>query len=208
MDDEENIGILEAIEENEDRVEIKQLQILDYQVEHFKKILEILQTELGYLDVSVFGCGKSILALSVCISYKMDLLLIGPKSCINQWKAAGKKYGVNIIEAMTYNALRGAAKTGVNHEFLKRNGSDFFPTEALEKYAQKGVLIVYDECHSLKNENDTLLAAHALSKEAARLARMGYNIRIAALSATPADKKENITSLFKILGIILENKLF
>jgi len=203
--DEENIEPLEFVEEEE---EVSDINILPYQVEHFKKVLEILQNELAYLDVSSFGSGKTIVAIAIAITFKMGLIVFGPKTLIPQWKRYAKKYGIHIYAAMTYSALRGTEKTGISHDLLTRNGSDFFPTDVLEKCAKSGVLIVYDECHCLKNENDQLRAAATLSKEAARLARMGYNIRIAALSATPADKKENITCLFKILGIVLENNLY
>jgi hypothetical protein len=39
--------------------EIETLNILPNQVEHFKKVLRILENEVGYLDVSVFGLGKT-----------------------------------------------------------------------------------------------------------------------------------------------------
>ena len=199
---------LEILEEAESDDEIEQINILPHQVEHFKKLLNILENEVGYLDVTEFGGGKSILCLAVAIMLKMSILLIAPKSVIPQWKRHAKKYGVHIYQAMTYNALRGTEKSGIKHTLLTRNKDNFSATDAFERCAKTGMLIVYDECHYLKNDNSQLHAAAALSKEAVRLARMGYNVRIAALSATPADKKENITNLFKILGIILEPNLY
>ncbi len=184
------------------------LHIFPYQQEHTEKVINILKNELAYLDVSSFGGGKTIIAIAASIILKMGLIVFAPKSVIPSWERQAKKYGVHIYNIMTYNSLRGTSKSGVNHDLLKRDGDVFFPTKTLEKCAKSGVLIVYDECHYLKNENSQLDAAHALTKEAYRLARQGYNIRIAALSATPADKKENITSLFKILGIVLSDKLY
>ena len=200
---EENINS----EENEEE-EIESLNILPSQVAHFKKVLNILQNEVGYLDVSLFGSGKSFCALAVAITFKMGLILVAPKTAIPQWRRIAKKYGVHIYTALTYNALRGTEKGGVSHDLLTRNGSEFIPTETIEQCARSGLLIVYDECHYLKNENSQLEAAAAISKEAVRLSRMGCNVRIAALSATPADKKENITNLFRILGIVLEPNLY
>ena len=198
------------MEENIDseEEEIESLNILPSQVEHFKKVLNILQNEVGYLDVSAFSCGKSYCALAVAITLNLSLMLFAPKTVIPQWRKLAKRYGVHIFTAMTYNALRGTEKGGVNHDLLTRNGDEFIPTQILEECARAGLLIVYDECHYLKNDNSQLHAAAALSKEAVRLSRMGYNVRIAALSATPADKKENITNLFRILGIILEPNLY
>ncbi len=204
MSDEE----LEELEEASSEDEIEQINILPYQVEHYKKVLDILEREVGYLDVSQFGAGKSVLAIAVAITLKMSILLFAPKSVIPQWKRHAKRYGVHIYQAMTYNSLRGTAKSGTNHTLLTRDKDKFSTTDAFEQCARTGMLIVYDECHYLKNDNSQLHAAAALSKEAVRLSRMGYNVRIAALSATPADKKENITNLFKILGIVLEPNLY
>lgn len=204
MDDE--IDILELSEEKIEKV--KQIEIFPYQVEHFKKILTILQEELGYLDTSCFGAGKTILALATASTFKMGVLVIGPKTVLPNWKKQAKIYGVHVFTTLTYNSLRGTRKGGVKHDLLIRNENDFSPTDMLEKCAKHGLLIVYDECHHLKNENSQLNAAQTISTEAARLAKLGYNIRIAALSATPADKKENINSIFKILGITISRKLY
>ena len=193
---------------NSEEEEIESLNILPSQVEHFKKVLNILQNEVGYLDVSAFSCGKSFVALAIAITLNLSIMLFAPKTVIPQWRKLAKRYGVHIYTAMTYNALRGTEKGGVNHDLLTRNGNEFIPTQVVEDCARAGLLIVYDECHYLKNDNSQLHAAAALSREAVRLSRMGYNVRIACLSATPADKKENITNLFKILGIILEPNLY
>lgn len=204
---EETPEILEGTDEPVEERTIP-LEIMPYQKAHFDKIVQILNNEIGYLDVSAFGTGKTILALAVAVAFGMGVLVFGPKTVLEAWKKYCKKYGVHLYTAMTYNSLRGTRKTGVKHDLLIRNGDDFVATGVLEACSRHGILIVYDECHYLKNENSQLKAAHALSKEAVRLARAGANIRIAALSATPADKKENITSLFKFLGIILSDKLY
>lgn len=209
INDETNDEELEVLELTDNDKIIKPIQIFPYQKEHFKKVLTILQNELGYLDVSPFGCGKTHIALAVAATFKMDILVVGPKTVLTNWKKQAKIYGIKLYGALTYSALRGTERNGVNHELLEREGDDFFATEKLEEYARQGLLMVFDECHSLKNEKSQQLdATQALTKEMARLARMGYTVRIAALSATPADKKENITSMFKLLGIINSENLY
>ena len=203
--------VLELTDESISRV--KPLQILPYQKEHFKNLLTILQSGVSYIDVSPFGAGKGVCCIAVAIAFKMGILVFAPKSVLPSWVKNCKLYGVTLYASMTYNALRGTTKTGIKHGFIERvnvnEQQEFLPTKKLEELAKQGLLIVYDECHYLKNEKSQQLeAAHAISREAVRLAKMGYNIRIAALSATPADKKENITSLFKILGIINSKKLY
>ena len=192
-----------------DKSVTKPIQIFPYQKEHYKKILTILQNELGYLDVSMFGCGKTHVALAVAATFQMGILVVGPKTILANWRKQAKIYGVHLYDAFTYSALRGSEATGVKHDLLEREGEEFFPTEKLEEYAKRGILLIFDECHALKNDKSQQLSAtQALTREASRLSRMGYNIRIAGLSATPADKKENITSLFKLMGIINSNNLY
>lgn len=205
----DELEILEMAENQKPLNKVKPIEIFPYQKDHFKKVLSILQNELGYLDVSAFGTGKTHICLAVAATFQMGILVIGPKTVLPNWEKNCKLYGIRLYSQLTYNALRGTEKNGIHHLFLERKDDEFFTTPEFEEHAKSGMLIVFDECHYLKNEKSQQLeAAHALSKESARLARMGFNIRIAALSATPADKKENITSLFKILGIINSNKLY
>ena len=205
-DEKDEIEILEPADENVNI--IKQIQIFPYQVEHFKKVLSILQTEPGYLDVSQFGCGKTIISLAVAATFNMGIILVAPKTILNNWRAQAKKYGINIYSSLSYSNLRGTKRGGIRHKLLRRDGEIFNTTDTFEEFARKGFLLVFYESHNLKNDNEQLEAAHTMTKEVVRLAGMGYNVRIAALSATPADKKENITNLFKILGIITSSKLY
>jgi hypothetical protein len=187
---------------------VQTLEVFPYQVQHLKELLNILTENYGALSSASFGTGKTVMSLAVAIILKMGIIVIAPKSVLPGWDRQAKKYGVSIYASLTYNSLGGTETHGLNHDLLLREKDEFFPTDKIEKFAQQGLLIVFDECHYLKNENTRLKAAHALTKEGVRLARQGYNVRSLALSATPADKKENITSLFKILGIILSDKLY
>jgi len=186
---------------------VQPIKLRNYQKEHYQKIISILQNEIGYLDYSPTGSGKTHVTLAIAATFKMGVIIICPKTVSTNWRKCAKRYGIHVYCVMTYQTLRGN-KTGVNHDLLRRDGNVFYATDVLEKCARHGVLIVFDECHALKNENSQLYSAHALVKEAKRLSRMGYNIRISALSATPGDKKENIASLLKILGVIISDKLY
>jgi len=203
------IDILQPDDNQEqNQEEIQKIVLYEYQKEHYNKVLNILQNEPGYLDVSQFGCGKTLISLAIAATYEMGIILVGPKTILNNWRAQAKKYGIEIYAALSYNSLRGTDKYGVKHGLLSREKGIFTPTQKFRDLAKKGFLLVFDESHNLKNDNDQTQAAHAMTREVVRLARMGCNVRIAALSATPADKKENITSLFKILGIITNEKLY
>lgn len=200
-----------VLQGNDDTLDYKpkDLTILSYQVEHYNRVCEILKTELAFLDVSKLGCGKGVHALAIALTFRMKLFICAPKTGIPKWKREGRLYGAHIINCITYNGLRGLSKSGITaHKFLKRKGDKFEATDEFRKAAKEGLLIVFDECHFLKNDSDQLAAASCLAREAARLAKAGANVRIAALSGTPADKKENINSLFKLMGIILSDDLY
>ena len=117
-DEADETDVLELTDESISRV--KPLQILPYQKEHFKRVLEMLAINCGILDNSAFGCGKGVCAVAVAIAFKMGILVFAPKSVLPSWVKNCKLYGVTLYASMTYNALRGTSKTGIKHGFLER----------------------------------------------------------------------------------------
>ena len=188
-------------------MKVNNIHLKEYQLKHFEKVCNILQNELSYLDTSETGSGKTIISMAIASLYDMGVLVFCPKTAITNWKNHCKKYKVKLYDIMTYDKLRGKKKSGIKHDLLIRDGNHFFPTEKLREYGNNGLLVIFDECHALKNNTAQNKAAHAISKECKRLGKMGYNVRVSLLSATPATEKENIENLFKIMGIIIEDKL-
>lgn len=178
-----------------------------YQVTHFNKVLNILENEHSYMDVSTFGAGKTHITFAVAEKLKMKMVVICPKTTKNNWTKWSKYYGIEILSLMTYQLLRG--KSGqVNHDLLEINDKKYYSTDKFDEYAKGGLLLVFDECHMAKNENTQLYSSHALVKSIIKFARLGYNCRVAILSATPSCKREHVTSIFKLLGVITSDKLY
>ena len=189
---------------------VKDIEIFPYQKEHFSRVLEILQNELSYLDVSSFGAGKTHICLALAAVFQMQILVVGPKTVLPNWIKNCKLYGVGLVDALTYSGLRGS-KRGYRHKWLQRSddGETFSVTPEFVQLTKSGLLLVFDECHNLKNERSQQLeAAHEMVKACGQMAREGANVRIACLSTTPADKKDHITSLFKILGVVNSENLY
>lgn len=184
------------------------VKVRPHQVPHFKRILEILSHEYGYLDVSTFGAGKTHVTCAVATTFKLNMIVICPKSTITNWKKWAKIYGIHVIAIMTYQSLRGQECYDLNHNLLKRVNGEYQATELFEQCVKSNLLLVFDEYHNLKNENTQLASAHAMVKSLVRLVRMGYKARIALLSGTPCVEKESVTSTFKMLGIIQSEKLY
>jgi len=188
------------------------IKIEPYQQDHFKRILNILQHEYGYLDVSAFGSGKTHISFAVAAFYKLKMIIICPKSTISNWKNWGIKYGINILNIMSYQSLRGMKGKDLNHDLLQRSEDSFSATEIFENNVKKGVLVVFDECQMVKNENSQLHSAHELVKTVIRIVKSGHETgsksRISILSATPSVTKEQVTSVCKMLGVIRSEKLY
>ena len=184
------------------------VEIRPRQVPHFKRIVEILKHEYGYLDVSPCGAGKTHITCAIAQAFKLNLIVICPKSAISTWKKWTKIYGIHIIAIMTYQSLRGQECYDLNHDLLRRVNGEYVSTELFEQCVRSNLLLVFDEYQNLKNENTQLASAHAMVKGLVRLARMGHRARIALLSGTPCVEKESVTSTFKMLGIIQSNKLY
>lgn len=61
---------------------------MPYQLDHFKKVVEFLRREHGYVDVSPFGAGKTHIAIAVV--FKMNMMVICTKTCCcrrKQWES-------------------------------------------------------------------------------------------------------------------------
>jgi SNF2 family DNA or RNA helicase len=203
---------LEAIELVDESLEkpLKEIEVFPYQKAHFEKVVDILENELAYLDVSAFGSGKTHICLAVAAVFQMKILIVGPKTVLPNWMKICPMYGLELADALTYSGLRGN-KRGYKHDWLQKSedGETFTATPEFVKLAKEGLLLVFDECHNLKNDKSQQLnAAHEMVKTCNQIAKEGGNVRVACLSATPADKKEHITSLFKILGIIHSENLY
>ena len=201
--------------ENHTTLKIKQrkgIKLEKYQVQHYKKIVEILKNEIAYLDVSTQGAGKTHISFAIAATFKLKLLVICPKSTISNWKKWSKYYGLKILKIMSYQSLRGMKDKPLNHDLLTKEGDKYIGSEEFDEYIKKGILLVFDECQMVKNENTQLYSAHALVKSVIRIVKtnhpVGRKSRIAVLSATPSVTKEQVISVFKILGIITSDKLY
>lgn len=188
------------------------IKIRSHQVKHFKKLASVLMREIACLDVSPCGTGKTHMMFALAAQFGLDVLAIAPKSTKHNIRKYGKIYGVNIIDVITYQSLRGNKDKKINHPYLVRSGKEegysYQATEAFINCVKKGVLLVFDEYQNVQNDNSQLASAHALVKALVKVVKMGYKSRIILMSGTPCVDKKNVTATFKMLGIILSNKLY
>jgi SNF2 family DNA or RNA helicase len=208
MNDNNNTNENKNSNENKNRNKVRPVEIRQRQVPHFKRIINILRREYAYMDVSEMGLGKTHIAFAAAATFGLSIGVVAPKSALNNWRQNGKTYGIPIKFAITYESLRGQECYKLNHNLLKRVNGEYIATEAFEDMVKNKLLLVFDEYHKMKNDNTQLASGHALVKAVVRLVNMGYKSRIALLSGTPGEEKEYVTSTFKLLGIILSDKLY
>jgi superfamily II DNA or RNA helicase len=182
--------------------------VWSHQIKHFNKICNTLENHLSYVDVSIMGSGKSFLCLAFCIYFNLDLGIVCPKSVEDNWNTIGQTYGIKIKFIISYHGLRGNKKYPPTHGLLNRVDGNFTTTEYFKKLVKGRLLLIFDEFHNIKNDNDTFLASYTLVKEIINLSKQGHASRIGLLSATPFDKKEQSVSALKMLGIISQDKLY
>ena len=190
------------------------IQLRPHQVECGERSVEILRHQLGLINTSPTGSGKTFLCLWVALYFSFPILVVCPKSVVEMWKRESAKVGVHTVAVITYESLRSRKNGQPSHGLLTRHddttlkGYDklhFEPTEYYIDIVNHGVLVVFDESHRLKNRTAQFKAGYALLKP---IVEMGGLSRFMLLTATPFDKEEHSINYCRLLGFIRSAKLY
>ena len=182
------------------------IQLLNNQKNHFERMTKIITTNFAALDTSPMGTGKTYVTLKIAQTFNLPVLVVAPLNVTTMWVDVAKKYGVKVIESLSYRKLGGCERSGCNHDYLVRMSDTFYPSQLFTNLLQQKMLLVFDEVQNLKTAGTyQLAAAHCMVKE---VIRVNSGSRVIALSADPCDKKEHIESLCKVLGIITYDELY
>ena len=183
-------------------------KLRNYQIEHFNRVLKILDHHHAYLDTSEPGAGKTHIPVQIALNRKMSVLVICPKSMVHKWKHILNKYGVNCIDVLTYASLRGTEKHPPKHGYLKLKNGKYTATPKFNKLVTQKLLLVFDESHNIKNKNSQFSASFALVKALINLSNENIFSKIALLSATPGNEKEHTGNILKLMGFTIKDKLY
>ena len=191
------------------------ISLLAHQKEHVLKIWGLLTRDqlFSFIDCSETGLGKTISTL--CIAwhlqklYGTQVMIVAPsETSLNNedgWLAHAKAFGIEIMAVSTYPSIRsskGCQPWLIADPEKKKNWKA--SKEFIEK-CRKGLFLIFDEFHNLKNASITHFACAALVKAA----KEHRNVcRTALLSHTPGDKPDVYPQLLRMLGVITEVKLF
>jgi superfamily II DNA or RNA helicase len=180
--------------------------LLERQFVHYSRILNILKTNNFFIDTSQTGSGKTWTTMAVAINRNMPLFVVCPKVARATWISASTIAGVQIVDIVTYESLRGTEKSQpkkyLSRTDYKIDNKSIVTFAANEDFAEiwtGKVLVVFDEIHKASTNSTTMEATSALFRLAVST---GSKSRIAMLSATPIDQKQFAVSFFKLIGYI------
>ena len=146
----------------------------DYQVAHTDRIVSLLQTNRVAIDTSGTGTGKTFMSLYAAKTNNWTVYVVSPKSMCFVWEALIEKFHIPCSGVLSY-------------EMLFRHPRQILPSNSL---------IIFDECHYLKNDTKRFRSALTFLKR-------NKTQRLLMLSATPFDKdgcSEQFLQLYKSMG--------
>lgn len=184
----------------------KKVKLRSNQIEHTKRVRNMLKSSLSYVDTSKPGRGKTHAALYIAQkAYKQkgwEVFIIAPNrtSLTNHdgWFRWCEEYGVPVAASITYSKLAGRSGK-VNHKWLGLDGTnEFWATKKFGNLCKKGLFIIFDECHH--GTRSTSLTHWAMSALVKCCKKHSKTCRVALLSHTPGDKIEHMVPLLRIMG--------
>ena len=199
------------------------VHLLPSQTEHVNRLQNIFDRFPFALDMSMLGAGKTYTATHLAIErgYK-HVIVVCPVSVIPKWKAMHAQFNFPLRQVLGYQALRGVKFKQPKHGLLFRRemtNNLFEITPAFRTLVDEGVLLIFDEVQNVKNISSQFRAAQALI-HAATLARgplmdscrpqatpEPFRSNVLLLSASPIDKHEQAVNVFRLLGVMTDDRI-
>lgn len=204
------------------------LNLFPEQESHVQRLVELaFDQNPVIMDLSMLGAGKTYTASSLALRMKdmgycdAGVIVITNVSTVSKWQQMKAKYGIPVLDVVSYAAIRGRkGSKSSNHGLLvrkdyteeilvKKTGAvktlarvSYDVTVKFKELASKGVLLILDEVQNIKNVgSDQAKACCALLWEIAR-GGLGGNSRGLLMSGSPIDKEEHTLSMVYALGIL------
>lgn len=172
--------------------------VLKEQIPHISRIKTILVRSRVYIDASPPGTGKTYCALQIAKDFGLDVLIVCPKTIIENWREIAGEFGVKIVDILNYHSLRNGNKylsctssVGINKEYQV---TDYFCD-----LVDQGIMLIFDEGQSTKNLSQQFKAASKLTGYIANLEQTSSIFTL--LSGTLFSDESNPTNLVQVLGL-------
>lgn len=207
----------------------REVQLFEYQLEHFTRIHDMLEEHRIAFDLSPMGAGKTYITCKYLQLHPCEnMFIICPPMLKAKWIRVAAEYGINIT-VLTYNEFGGTKMKQPTHNLLRRddlivtqnlrdampfenNTRDielvrYYPTELLKDMVSKpnGIFVAFDEIQCIRNEtSNTTRACRVIMNEIFN-ARQN---RMLCISGTPFDKEQQFVTMFRNIGIQESPELF
>lgn len=179
--------------------EYKRIKLLPHQQDSYDKILNICQKHKFWIDDSRMGAGKTILTLQISKQLNLPILVCCPLAAIPNWTAESEKYGIDVIDIMTYKSLCASGHDHQpHHGLLIKSVSGYQPTDKLIQLIQSGMLIIWDEAQHLTGNSIQSQAVRCVMNTLYKY----DNSKSAILSATLIDKPEQLLQMLYNISIL------
>lgn len=196
------------------KIAAKDVTLRPSQVQWAARAYNILLRNHGYIDTSRMGSGKTYVVLWLAKQFGFRLLIVCPVIMIEVWKRTAAEYGVEIIDAISYQTLRSQKNHQPKHGYLERYDNvteggtrqvNFIATKGYTDLIEHGAFVIFDEIQNIKNNSDQYKACNALIRP---ILTAGGKSRFGLLSGTPFDKEEHAVNLLKLIGYIRAHRLY
>jgi hypothetical protein len=191
----------------------KILTLLPHQVDHFDRIVGILSRNYGYIDVSSMGRGKTYVLSMIALYFNIPFFVICPIA--DPWDQVDREFDLKGLYqgSLTYGKIAGVKGSELKHQFLHKidsetgRASEYTPTAAwiAACRSERGVLLVLDEVHSIKNRTSS--RSRAMRSLVRSLVEIGGNSRFAFLSATYFDQIPHARAFVMAMGFVKSDEM-
>lgn len=189
------------------------VKLQEWQIDWATKAVKILETNNGYVDTSSMRSGKTYVALWLAQKFNLKLFIVCPVTTMSVWKKTAIEYGVEVVDIISYQSLRGQTDHQPKNNFLDRTDeiigknkkTEFTATQDYLDLLPDGILLIYDEVHNIKNNSAQYKACRALVEA---LINSETGSRFALLSGTLLDKTEQVVNLLRMIGYIRSRNLY
>lgn len=201
------------------------IELYPPQVDHVDRLKKISMYSPVVLDFSMLGTGKTFTSSYIALESAIpSVVVVCPPSLEHRWADMKSRYGVPIVQIISYNSIRSTKCHQPRHGYLSRydyketvtdkNGResivdkvDFDVTDDFKKLVATGCYIILDEVQHIRNINDQFHACQALIRHVTSMYEGGCRSRVFMLSGSPIDRKEQVIHLYRMIGIMKSDNL-
>jgi len=192
---------------------VKDVVLMDHQIEWGNRAHSILMKNHGYIDTSRMRSGKTYIALWLAKTFLYPLVIVCPVTLVSEWRKTALKYGVTVLAIISYQSLRSTNGHQPLHGYLERHDTlteggkkqvNFVATKEYTDLVDRGILLIGDEIQNIKNNTVQYKAFSSLIKP---IISSGSS-RFGLLSGTPFDKEEHAVNLMRLIGYIRSYRMY